>query len=371
MLSLRQGAVVSASGRPLLAGIDLEAPAPGLLFVVGPAGVGKSSLLRGMAGHGPLEGELRLAGEVPTRPVYLGQRDSRAAQNLVPLSAAERRTGAVLDALARDADWYLLDEPTAGLDEAQAARVRGAIAARARHALVVVVTHNRRDCLALGGQLVLLGGGRVLEVAPVHEFFANPASAAGRDYVASGSCRESSPAWPVQHGIWWAVPGMLAGLSRPGLVADAGVQFDALAAHGVREMFCLETEVAWDREALRARGIALRHVPVPDMAPPSFDQALALCRAAEACIRRGGAVAMHCQGGLGRTGVALAAVLAWFGDSAEVAIARVRAAQPRAIQSRAQHQFIHAFSGRIAGWNPVAPIVAPTRPQQGVVDVAR
>jgi len=176
------------------------------------------------------------------------------------------------------------------------------------------------------------------------------------------------PGAQARHGIWWVVPGMLCGMSRPGLVADAGLQFDALVAHGVREMFCLETAIVYERDLPRTHDIALHHVPIPDMAPPGFDQALLLCRASEACIRRGGAVAMHCHGGLGRTGVALAAVLAWFGDSAGDAIARVRAAQPRAIQSDAQHRFVDNFCKRIAGWNGDADHVPlPRLHDQGAI----
>lgn len=378
------GIRVDGVSHSLFRNISLKSPTPGLLFLVGAAGTGKSRLLRALAqaahgGDARSTARVLLDGAPPAAIRHLQQRECLPADgsldraliergidpgrfaalcpqlppctSLAGRPAGERRLLAVLAALADDAPCHLLDEPTAGLDEADAARVRAAIAQRARTSTVVMVTHNRRDCLTLGGQVALLAGGALQECAPAEEFFARPATDAGRRYVDSGTCALPPPPATPRHGIWWAVPGLLCGLSRPGLVDDAATQFRHLAEHGVRELVCLEERVEYDVAPLRAAGIAHRHVPVPDMAAPGFDQALALCRAAAACLHRGQAVAMHCRGGLGRTGVALAAVLVWFGDSAQDAIARVRAAQPHAIQSQAQHRFLRDFSERVQGWN--------------------
>lgn len=363
MLSLRHLAVRNETGQLILSTFDLDAVAPGVLFFIGPAGAGKSSLLRGLAGKAGLEGRILLHDRIPSTPVHVSQRDFRLGEQASE-RCARHHSEQVLAALAQDADWYLLDEPTAGLDGDTLDRVRHAISARARQALVIVVTHNRRDCLELGGTVALLAAGRLQEAAPVRDFFTAPSTLAGRDYVASGSCRDA-PIAAIRHGIWWAVPGLLCGLSRPGLVADADTQLAALVDGGIRTLFCLEETVACDRQALESCGIALHHVPVSDMMPPTFDQALAICRHSEASLRRGAGVAMQCRGGLGRTGVALAVVLVWFGDSADDAIARVRAVQPHAIQSPAQCRFIREFAARTCGWNPAADAILST-PLQGV-----
>lgn len=385
MLALN-GIRVDGISHVLFHNISLTSPAPGLLFLVGAAGIGKSRLLHTLAqavqgADACSPARLLLDGALPTDMRHLAQRECLPATGrldrallerginpehfaalhpgwppettLDEMPACERRLLAVLAALADDAPCHLLDEPTAGLDEASANRVRAAIAVRAQTSAVVMVTHNRRDCLTLGGQVALLAGGALQEYAPAEEFFARPITDAGRRYVDSGTCTLPPPTTP-RHGIWWAVPGLLCGLSRPGLVADTATQFQHLVKHGVHELVCLEERVEYDVAPLRASGIAHRHMPVPDMAAPSFDQALTLCRSTAAWLHRGQAVAMHCRGGLGRTGVALAAVLVWFGDSAQDAIARVRVAQPHAIQSPAQHRFVQAFSERVQGWNTCA-----------------
>jgi atypical dual specificity phosphatase len=74
---------------------------------------------------------------------------------------------------------------------------------------------------------------------------------------------------------------------------------------------------------------------------------------------------MHCRGGLGRTGTGLGALLIWFGDSADDAIAKIRRAQPLAIQSIPQVRFLYDFASRIRGWHP------PVIPNKESLDVAR
>ena len=351
--------------------LSLRAEAPGLLWIIGPGGAGKSSLLMAMAGR-TLDGGLRLSGRCTwggTELHALGGRlaclpqHPRGAHAGAPLDAggvdglraqrAERQFRDVLDLLDRDADVYLLDEPTAGLEEAQAVIVRERLRERAAQALVVAVTHNRQDCIALGGSVAFVAGGVLHETAPVERFFTAPSTKAGSLYVETGNCGIDVTARrsPGANGLWWAVPGLLCGLSRPGLVGDVVATYRDLAAAGIRRLLCLEERCAYPTEQLRQFGVSLHRFAIPDMAPPSFSQAVDICRLAEPDIRANAGVAAHCRGGLGRTGTVLAAILVWFGDPPETAIQRVRAAQPRAIQTDAQERFLRDFADRIRGWH--------------------
>lgn len=150
----------------------------------------------------------------------------------------------------------------------------------------------------------------------------------------------------ASEGIWWVVPGLLCGLSRPGLVACHERQFELMAAQGVRHIVCLE-ETLPTTPSCAQFGIALHHLPVPDMAAPSFEQAVAFCRLAERAITNNEGVAFHCKGGLGRTGTSIAAVLIWLGDAAGVAIGKVRSVQHLAIQSASQLDFLSSFADRL------------------------
>jgi atypical dual specificity phosphatase len=374
---------------------SLKCDSPGLVFVVGSGGAGKSTLLAALSGRVPgvsLAGMADLDGEPvcrsPDSTAWLPQHaELRAdlpavaqiaeAYGLDPdqshrmaelagfnpenardraageLPRSKRRLLARLAALCHGARLYLADEPTADLDEPDADLMRRHLGDLATRAPVIVATHNRRDCLALGGRTALLAGGTVQECTDTVQFFVSPTTAAGRTYVQTGSC-----SLPCVHtcrkpgdGIWWVIPGLLCGMSRPGLVLSADQQFRQLAQCGVRMLICMEERCPLTVGALRAHSIELGHVPVQDMTPPSFAQAVDLCRRTEPMIRRNEGVAVHCRGGLGRTGTALAAILIWFGDAADQAIDRVRAAQPLAIQTVAQIRFLHDFADRIRGWH--------------------
>lgn len=270
-----------------------------------------------------------------------------------------RRMLEVMTLLARPADLYLVDEPTFGLDDSHADIVRNRLRELASQRQLVVATHNRQDCLAIGGWCALLAGGTLQELATTERFFAEPGTAAGRLYVHTGGCSlpPQKAGRDEPSGVWWAVRGLLGGMSRPGFAAPLHEQATNLHEDGVRHLVCLEERRSYDIDAFRNLGIACHHFPVPDMAPPSFQQAIDICRRMESEIRENRGVVMHCRGGLGRTGTALACIFVWFGDSPADAIDKVRSARPMAIQSNAQVRFIHDFANRISGWFTAAKAV--------------
>jgi ADP-ribosyl-[dinitrogen reductase] hydrolase len=59
-------------------------------------------------------------------------------------------------------------------------------------------------------------------------------------------------------------------------------------------------------------------------------------------LQRGGRVLVHCRGGLGRTGLVAARLLVELGLNADQAIAKVRRARPRTIETRAQEAYVRA-----------------------------
>jgi atypical dual specificity phosphatase len=288
------------------------------------------------------------------------------SERVATLARSRRRLLAVLASLQPTAALYLVDEPTADLEDGEIELVRRRLAELARSVCVVVATHNRQDCLALGGRTALIAGSGVQECAQTTQFFADPSTPAGRNYVDNGNCSLPGPARPQSaDGSWWAVPGLLCGMSRPGLIYPIDQQLQGLQAQGVRHLVCLEEHCAYPVAQIRELGISHYHYAVPDMAPPTFGQAVDMCRLLEPAIRANEGIAMHCRGGLGRTGTGLGALLIWFGDSADDAIAKVRRAQPLAIQTLVQVRFLYDFASRIRGWHP------PVKPTKENVDVAR
>ncbi|WP_299234156.1 protein-tyrosine phosphatase family protein [Natronomonas sp.] len=103
------------------------------------------------------------------------------------------------------------------------------------------------------------------------------------------------------------------GVCRPGhLGADLGEWSDALEAAGIGTVVCLlsESEAArYDLPGAYAERFSTAHAPIRDRhlpAPETLAAALSAIRRAEAAGER---CALHCNAGLGRTGIVSAAWL--------------------------------------------------------------
>lgn len=113
------------------------------------------------------------------------------------------------------------------------------------------------------------------------------------------------------------------------------MQPDELSAVGINPD-ALHAEV-------RKREIEWHYLPVADVRAPDdeFEDLWTYSgfrlRAILAC---GGDIAVHCLGGLGRTGTVAARLLVEFGDSPEIAIQKVRAARNGSIETAAQERYV-------------------------------
>ncbi len=101
------------------------------------------------------------------------------------LSGGEQQRLALARALARDPEILFLDEPTASLDPAGTKAVEDIIRATAvRGIKIVMSTHDLGEARRLAGEVVLLHRGRLVESGPAPSFFAQPATAEARRFVA-------------------------------------------------------------------------------------------------------------------------------------------------------------------------------------------
>ena len=139
----------------------------------------------------------------------------------------------------------------------------------------------------------------------------------------------------------WLDEGRLLGCAYPRREAALA----GLAHQGVSVLINLH-ERAHDPGRLARYGLEEIHLPVADFTPPSPEQldrgveAIARARAAGQCV------AVHCGGGLGRTGTLLACYLVHQGLRAETAVARVRAARPGSVETPTQAAAVAAYAAR-------------------------
>jgi hypothetical protein len=348
--AVRGGAIVGPRGAAVVE-LDWDIPDHAVSVLLGPAGTGKSAIVRALTGLPPSagwrhEGRWRHRGR-PLAPdaaagdiAWCPQRCARAH------SATGAGFGDWRAALASGRPTVLLDEPTRTGEPASHADLAPALVAHRARGAVVLVTHDLSLARAVADEVCLLVAGRLHARAPAAEFFDRPPSELARRFLDQGNCWPPPAPPPLPPHFHWVWPGRLAGMAWPGLLGDAEAELEAVAAAGVGTLVSLTT-TPFPGERLRPFGLTGRHFPIQDMGAPSVNAAMGLCAELSRAIERDEAVAVHCQGGLGRTGTMLAAMLVWRQTSPADAIEAVRAVCRGYIQSEAQLAFLHRFAAAL------------------------
>ena len=136
----------------------------------------------------------------------------------------------------------------------------------------------------------------------------------------------------------WLEPGRVLGCAYPRRPAGLA----ALADQGVTLLVNLH-ERAHRPDRLAAHGLTEVHLPVKDFTAPSPEQLARGVAAMTAAVAAGQSVAVHCGGGLGRTGTLLACYLVRQGVDPEEAIRRIRSVRPGSVETAAQVAAVRAF----------------------------
>lgn len=97
---------------------------------------------------------------------------------------------------------------------------------------------------------------------------------------------------------------------------------------------------------LQESGTRWAHLPVADFGAPTPEIEEAwhgASRMALAAVQGGGRVLIHCNGGCGRSGMAVLRLMIEAGEAPEAALMRLRAVRPCAVETEAQMRW--AFAG--------------------------
>ena len=154
--------------------------------------------------------------------------------------------------------------------------------------------------------------------------------------------------------LWWLIPGVPAGMRIPFIhphrfqcrsatLHSCEDDLSGLHAVGIRSVVSL-LDTPEDVRVYAEAGFTFRCIPIHTGGAPSRTQAMHFIQFVNEQPVLNKPVAMHCQGGLGRTGTMMAAYLIGEGDDTETALRRVRVAEPEAVETARQVEFLDEFA---------------------------
>ncbi|MDX8354920.1 tyrosine-protein phosphatase [Cognatiyoonia sp. IB215182] len=138
----------------------------------------------------------------------------------------------------------------------------------------------------------------------------------------------------------WLIRGRLGGMPRPGLHRDLAADLSAVTRIGVDTVVSLTEEWQPPVATFAEHNLKSVYVPIPDMQPPTMDQAVDTCSMLADMLQDGASIAFHCHAGRGRTGTLLAAMLIWYLPDFDAAITRIKRTNRYWIESSSQMNFL-------------------------------
>lgn len=142
----------------------------------------------------------------------------------------------------------------------------------------------------------------------------------------------------IGENLWWVIPGKLAGVRRPAIA-----ELPELQASGIGAIVSVMHDKS-NLEMYERENIPYLWLPIQIASSPSRSQVAELTKFVERYHLQGVGTAIHCTGGLHRTGTMLAAYLILNGATYEDAIGTIEAANSQAVLEQAQSVFLQSLA---------------------------
>jgi len=235
----------------ILSSVDLKVPVKGNVVLFGPAGIGKSTLLRSICGinysnpsfrtwgkahfageklnETPINGNLQeavivsqnaklmmstiienIVSGLPERrslqqnqqvdlvkrileQAGLPELVDRLDESVINLPLGQQRHIAIIRTAVSNPKLLCIDEPTTGIDEEHIAPLLKYISNEAKKRAIITILHNQEHAKQLKGIVALLSSGWITECVSDETFYTEPKSKAGKQFVKTGSCPSVAP----------------------------------------------------------------------------------------------------------------------------------------------------------------------------------
>jgi atypical dual specificity phosphatase len=142
----------------------------------------------------------------------------------------------------------------------------------------------------------------------------------------------------IVENLWWAIPGQIAGVRKPN-----AAELPELRSAGIGAIVSVMHDKS-NLELYERENIPHLWLPIQIASAPSRSQIAELTRFVARYHDLGVGTAVHCTGGLHRTGTMLAAYLILNGATYEEATETIAAANSQAVLEQAQSVFLQSLA---------------------------
>jgi len=236
------GLSLTLGGRAILRNVSFSMPDHGMNILIGPSGAGKSTLLRCLNMlHTDWQGELQMMGQdvrawpggedtlrrtvgliaqkpslfpcsieqnvvfgldrktrkqvssgrieqVSRQAALWDEVKDRLQADATTLSVGQQQRLCIARALALAPKMLLLDEPTASLDPRSKQYIEASLLDLSQHMPVLCVTHDIEQARRMGGQIIFMCDGRLIESGDSEHFFTRPDRIESREFLHWSVC---------------------------------------------------------------------------------------------------------------------------------------------------------------------------------------